>query len=464
MSNRSGATLGAEAFAQLAAVVRLRAGLIIDPARRDVLAELVHDRMTHLGLTDPGAYLDRVERDPAERQTLVEGLTIGETYFARIPPQIRALQQLVLPALLSRPERRLRIWSAGCSTGEEPYTLALLLAELLPEGGRGYDVRIIGTDINSRALHTAREGRYGARSVSLLSEENLARYFIRDGDSWRVGAELRSMVEFRQHNLVSDPPPEQRLDLVLCRNVLIYFDRPQMLSVVDSMHRALTPGGWLLLGHSETLWRLYNGFGLVRHEDAFLYRRDDAVVATPRQLPRPVERVIRSPRPASTIPTAIPSTISKAIPKAIPTLKPGEQIREALGAGAYAMAADLAAALLDRQPLAAEIHYLHGLALVELGEDAPALIALRRAAYLDPACGFAQFLLGLVLGRLDHAAEAARAYGAATRSLSRLPPEQRVPELGGRRVGDLADMCWQLATNPPSAAADLPPAKEDSWR
>ena len=458
MSTRTGSTLGVGPLAQIAAVVRTRAGLVIDTARRDVLAGLVHDRIAHLGLADPEAYLERIARDPAERQTLVEGLTIGETYFARIPPQIRALQQLVLPALLARPQRRIRIWSAGCSTGEEAYTLALLLAKLLAADGRGHDVRIIGTDINSRALGAAREGRYGARSVSLLSDEDRARYFVRDGGSWRVGPELRSMVEFRQHNLVTDPPPEQRLDLVLCRNVLIYFDREQTLAVVDAIHRALNAGGWLLLGHSETLWRLYDGFGLVRHDEAFLYRRDDAKAGAPRLVPHPTERATPSPRAATTTPPAIPPP-GPARDHAREDAR--GDVREAIAAGAYAMAADLATALLEKEPLAADVHYLHGLALAELGEDAPALIALRRAAYLDPAFGFAQFLIGLVLGRLGHGAEAARAYGAAARSLSRLAPAQRVPELGARRVGDLAMMCWQLATSPVSAA-DLPRAAEDS--
>jgi chemotaxis protein methyltransferase CheR len=458
---RSG-VLGAQILAQFAALVRAQAGLVIDPARHDVLAGLVHDRIAHLELADPAAYLERVGRDPAERQTLVEGLTIGETYFARIPPQIRALQQLVLPTLLARPERRLRIWSAGCSTGEEPYTLALLLAKLLPADGRGYDVRIIGTDISARALLTAREGRYSARSVGLLSDADLARYFVRDGDSWRVGPELRSMVEFRQHNLVTDPPPEQPLDLVLCRNVLIYFDRPQMLAVVDAMHGALIPGGWLLLGHSETLWRLYDGFGLVRHEDAFLYRRGASEPAAPHLIPPHLIPQHLIPQPAKRAARAQPAATT--IPAPEPDLEAlvGE-VREALGAGAYAMAAELAAALLEKQPLAADIHYLQGLALVELGEDGPALLALRRAAYLDPTCGFAQFLLGLVLGRLGHGAEAARAYGAAARSLSRLEPSLRVSELGGRRVGDLADMCRQLATTRQPIGVGSPPA-EDSWR
>ncbi len=413
----------AAALHDVARLVRSACGLVIDQTRRGVLATLVRGRCDQLGIDGPPAYLARIQQDRAELQVLIEGLTIGETYFARNPPQIRALAELVLPSLLARGDRRIRIWCAGCSTGEEPYTIALLLAKLLPAGGAGWDVRVIGTDINTAALAAAREGRYGPRAVSLLDDEDLLRYFEREGNGWRVGEHLRSLVEFRQHNLTCDPPPQARLDLVLCRNVLIYFDRRQMLAVVDRMHSSLIPGGWLVLGHSETLWRLYDGFDLVRHDDAFLYRR---------RAPEPV--AVRRPPPLRR-PLAAPRTRPD----------PLAEVRDAIGAGAYAAAAELAARHAVEQPLSAPLHYLHGLALVEIGEDAQALIALRRAAYLDPASGFAQFLLAVVLGRLGHGAEAARAYGAAAQALSRRVPHERATELGGRRVQDLAAMCQQLA-------------------
>jgi chemotaxis protein methyltransferase CheR len=407
----------------VARLVRATCGLVVDQTRRGVLATLVRGRCDELGIDGPERYLARIQSDASELQNLIEGLTIGETYFARNPPQIRALAELVLPSLLARGDHRIRIWCAGCSTGEEPYTVALLLAKLLPDGGKGWDVRVIGTDINTVALSAAREGRYGSRAVSLLDDEDLLRYFERDGNGWRVGEHLRSLVEFRQHNLTSDPPPAPRLDLVLCRNVLIYFDRRQMLDVVDGIHTSLVPGGWLLLGHSETLWRFYDSFELVRHDDAFLYRRRPPAPAAVRR-PPPLRRPLVAP-------SARPDPLA--------------EVRDAMGAGAYTAAADLAARHVLEQPLSAQLHYLHGLALVEIGEDAQALIALRRSAYLDPASGFAQFLLAVVLGKLGHGAEASRAYGAAAQALSRRGPHERATELGGRRVEDLAAMCQQLA-------------------
>jgi chemotaxis protein methyltransferase CheR len=423
VSTARSTTTNAPAMAQIADLVSASCGLVVDAARRDVLVGLVDAGCRRTAVAGPAAYLTRIQADPGELQTLIEGLTIGETYFARIPPQIRALQDLILPSLLARGDRRIRIWCAGCSTGEEPYTIALLLAKLLPTGAPGWDVRIIGTDINNAALAAAREGRYGPRAVRLLDDNDLASYFVRDGKGWRVVDELRTMVEFRQHNLIADPPPSPRLDLILCRNVLIYFDRPVMLDVVEAMHASLVPGGWLLLGHSETLWRLYDGFELVRHDDAFLYRRYPQRPAIVRRPPP-----LRRPLPA---------------PQAQPD--PLVEIRDALGAGAYAAAVELAARHVAQAPLSAQLHYLHGLALVEVGQDAQALIALRRAAYLEPASGFAQFLLAVVLGRLGHGAEARRAYGSAAQALARRGPHERASELGGRRVEDLAAMCRQLA-------------------
>ena len=177
------------ALHDIAGLVRDVCGLVVEQTRRGVLATLVLGRCESARASRTAtAYLALLQQDRDELQTLIEGLTIGETYFARNPPQIRALAELVLPSLLARGDHRIRIWCAGCSTGEEPYTVALLLAKLLSANdGSSWDVRVIGTDINTAALAAAREGRYGARAVSLLDDEDLLRYFERDGNGWRVG-------------------------------------------------------------------------------------------------------------------------------------------------------------------------------------------------------------------------------------------------------------------------------------
>jgi chemotaxis protein methyltransferase CheR len=455
------AVLDTDDLRAVADLVRSHCGLVVDVARYDVLAGLVRLRGERIGVRrEPGrsevaGYLEHVRADPAELQALVEGLTIGETYFARIPPQMQALSELVLPALLRQPDRRLRIWCAGCSTGEEPYTVALLLAKLLAETAARWDIEILGTDINSAALDAARCGRYGMRSVGLLDDADLDRYFVRDGDGWRVGDQLRQWVRLRQHNLAAQRPPAGQLDLILCRNVMIYFDRPAMRRVVEALHAALAPGGWLLHGHSETLWRVHDGFELVRHGDAFLYRRRPKTLV-PRQSPTRSAAAVRTTaaRPAqiqldTTLGTELETAVDTTIE--IDVVPATERIQGALAIGAYAAAADLAKRAAADAPLVAQLHYLHGLALVELNRDDDALSALRRAAYLDPNAGFAQFLLAVVLGRLGHAAEAARAYGIAARTLQGRPCDERVAELGDRRVEDLVAICHRLAASRPPA-------------
>src|SRR4051794_16227001 len=220
------------------------------------------------------AQADAVE----ERQALLDEVTIPETHFFRNPPQIRALRQHVLPELLRQAgsKRRLRIWSAGCSTGEVPYTVAMLVRELLP-ASVGWDVRIIATDISTRALAAAARGRYSERAFVMTDPIDRQRFFYVDTESRShvVRDEVRELVEFRHHNLVADPPPfdDGEVDLVLCRNVTIYFDRDTTKRLMQRLHGCLREGGYLFLGHAETLWQVTEDFTLVPLGDAFVYRR-----------------------------------------------------------------------------------------------------------------------------------------------------------------------------------------------
>ena len=180
-------SLSNEEFTALRVLLASAAGLVFDETRKESMAYSVAERMRAAGLRDVSAYLARLD-DPAERQHLLDEVTIQETHFFRNPPQVRALRQYVLPELLRQAEtsgRRLRVWSAGCSTGEEPYSIAMLLRELLPST-TGWDVKVVATDVSSRAIAAARTGRYGARAVQMASPEELARHFMAapDGGLW----------------------------------------------------------------------------------------------------------------------------------------------------------------------------------------------------------------------------------------------------------------------------------------
>jgi chemotaxis protein methyltransferase CheR len=464
-------------FASLARLLHTSAGLAFDDSRRESLAYCVNERMRAHGCADVAAYLALVESDDSagERQALLDEVTIPETHFFRNPPQIRALRQHVLPELLRQAAgtKRLRIWSAGCSTGEEPYTIAMLIRELLPVSS-GWDIKIIATDISMRALAAAKAARYGERAFVMTDPLDQQRFFYLDTDSgaYFVRDEIRELVEFRHHNLVVSPPPFDagELDLVLCRNVTIYFDRSTTKGLMQRLHERLRDGGYLFLGHAETLWQISDDFTLVSLGDAFVYRRLDedrdrrAVLPDRRteEEPRPTRadrrrgpldrRDVEAPMEPSRMPRLLERlNASKAVPP-LPVPSPLAAapdplvaVRTAVALGKYAEAADLAAEVVTATPLRSEAHYLHGLALGNLGNDTEALVVLRKAVYLDSDDGFAHFLLGGALERTGEHLAAARSYRAAASTLGRRPLDAVAPELGGRSVAELAALCHQLA-------------------
>ncbi|MDQ6648961.1 MAG: protein-glutamate O-methyltransferase CheR, partial [Actinomycetota bacterium] len=271
-------------FTRLRDLLAELAGLVFDGSRRESLSYSVAERLAATGLPDAAAYVSLVEQSGpvalTERQALLDEVTIQETHFFRNPPQIRALRRHVLPELVRTAAaggRRLRIWSAGCSTGEEAYTLAMLVRELLPDLA-GWDVKIVATDLSEGALAAGRAGRYSGRSLQMAEPADLARWFVRDGDGYVVRPDARRLVEFRRHNLVTDAVPfgtGDQVDLVLCRNVTIYFDKDTTKALMQRLHGSLADGGYLFLGHAETLWQVTDAFRLVSLGDAFVYRRDD---------------------------------------------------------------------------------------------------------------------------------------------------------------------------------------------
>ena len=440
-------------FRQLADLLRQSAGLAFDQTRRESLAYSVAERMHVKGLDDVVDYLVALAGDdgPAERQALLDEVTIPETHFFRNPPQIRALRKHVLPELLRQASatKRLRIWSAGCSTGEEPYTLAMLVRELLPSSA-DWDVRVIATDISTRALTAAREARYQERSFVMTDPLDLQRFFVLDAvaGGYVVRDEVRELVEFRHHNLVTEAVPFEagEVDLALCRNVTIYFDRDTTKRLMTRMHNSLRPGGYLFLGHAETLWQVTDAFSLISLGDAFVYRRE--VPGEERRTVLPDRRTENEPRPTKADRRRGPVDRRAGAGPVVPAQSepdPLVSVRTALANGRHAEAADLAAEVAQAAPLRQEAHYLHGLALANLGNDADALVALRKATYLDATDGFAHFLLGGALERLGERVAAARCYRAAASTLGQRPLDAVAPELAGRSVAELADACTQLA-------------------
>jgi chemotaxis protein methyltransferase CheR len=467
-------------FAAVASLLHDAAGLSFDDSRRDSLGFSIAERMNALQAPDVQSYLAVLSGPDGtkERQALLDEVTVPETHFFRNPPQVRALRKYVLPELLRQAAagKKLRIWSAGCSTGEEAYTVAILIRELLPPSV-DWDVKVLATDVSTRALAAAKAAHYNERSFVMTEPLDLSRWFILDTTtgSWVVRDEVRDLVEFRHHNLVTDPPPfeEGQLDLILCRNVTIYFDRETTRRLMKRLHGRLRDGGYLFLGHAETLWQISDDFSLVSLGDAFVYRRlEDEPEAEERRWVLPDRRTEIEPRPtradrrrgdsdrrgrpaeALVIPK-LPRLVTPAMPvlaepaptptPVSPSRDPLDAVRSALAEGRYDEAADIAAEVASATPLWAQAHYLQGVALTNLGRDADALVVLRKTVYLDPDHGFAHFLLGGALERLGEPVAASRSYRAAAGTLGRRPVDGVASELGGRSVAELAALCMQLA-------------------
>ena len=226
-----------------------------------MLWDRVRRRMAAVGARDFEAYaalLAEPIAGAAEWRRLEGEVTVGETYFLRYVEQFTALRETILPELIARngAERRLRIWSAGCATGAEPYSVAILVSELLGDRLADWRVSILGTDINEEALTAAREGAFGAWALRSLSAEQKTAWFSPDGRRMRLKSRYRSLVRFQHGNLLDLLGPQAPLelvdfDLILCRNVLIYFHPDTVTALVAALANRLNAEGWLLIGHAE---------------------------------------------------------------------------------------------------------------------------------------------------------------------------------------------------------------------
>jgi chemotaxis protein methyltransferase CheR len=447
-------------FAAVRDYLARTAGLMFDENRRAGLAMVVADRVKASGARGVADYLAGLGGDQGdvERSRLLDGVTVQETHFFRNTPQMDALRQRVLPDLMRRAARRQRpltIWSAGCSTGEEAYTLAMLILELSASGATGpvgLPARIVATDISTEAVLAARQATYRGRTLATMPRRAHDRWLEpQNTGGWAVREEVRRLVDVHVHNLVADPPPfaPGEVDLVVCRNVTIYFSRETTRSLIGRFHDVIAEGGYLLLGHSETLWQVSDAFTLVPMGDAFVYRRAADVRSQASQVSAApagaVRQVPRRRTPAAPVVDHLAADHLAVARLAV--------ARAAFAAGDYGKAARVAEAATESDPLNAEGYVVLGHARSTLGQDAQALDPLRKAVYLDPAAGDAHFLLAGALSRVGQHGPAAVSYRAAARALPKVSQSVLDSYLGGRSVQDLVDLCERLARGSVEAAA-----------
>jgi chemotaxis protein methyltransferase CheR len=259
--------------------------------RLEQLGHAARERQALLGLPAIEAYVERLRSPGAggeEVSQLAEILTVTETFFYRNADQIRAFVEAVLPARPRGSGRRLRILSAGCASGEEPYSLAIALREALPDVD-SWNVEILGIDVNRAMLAKARRARYTPWSLRSTPDEIRSRYFSELGGELALHPSVVKMVQFRSHNLAEHAPgffSSLECDVVFCRNVIMYFTPEMMRRVVERLTEALLPGGFLFLGHAETLRGLTNAYHLCHTHGTFYYQRRDGQESRPSVLER----------------------------------------------------------------------------------------------------------------------------------------------------------------------------------
>jgi chemotaxis protein methyltransferase CheR len=276
---RTDPVISDEEYAKFCEFFHRKTGIMFDPQKKYFVERRVIDRMTSVGCTTFREYFAilRFEASGAEMQRLVNQMTVNETYFFREDYQLKALVAGILPDLAARRRtgQPIRIWSVPCSSGEEPYSLAIYILEYWADADR-QDIEILASDIDSTILAAAAAGVYGERSLQRLSPDLIRRYFTRQKDrDYRISADIRGSIEFSQGNVV-DPlfmRSFRGIDVIFCRNMLIYFDDKSRRETVEAMYDCLSPGGYICLGHSESMSRISPLFRPRKFADSIIYQK-----------------------------------------------------------------------------------------------------------------------------------------------------------------------------------------------
>jgi len=272
--------LSEELFVQLRDLIYERSGMFFNDGKKYLLESRVENRLKALGLEKFEDYYYLLKYSPdgeKEFRALFDEITINETSFYRNPPQMEVFKNHLLPEVInSKKIKQLKLWSAGCSTGEEPYTLAILILEVLGFRISQWFVDILGVDISQAVLEKAKKGEYGEYTLRNMPPELVSKYFVKEGPIYRIKDEVKRLVRFEMMNL-SDQSQMRKIrgmDFIFCRNVLIYFDIEARKRVVASFYDSLNPGGYLFIGHSESLHGISRAFKLIHFPKVIVYKKE----------------------------------------------------------------------------------------------------------------------------------------------------------------------------------------------
>ena len=475
---------------RLGELIATHTGLHFPPERHSDLQRGMVAAAAELGFTDSARCADWLLSRPLTQQQLnllASHLTIGETYFLRERNFFEVLSGRILPDLLQRRRghrQYLRLWSAACCTGEEAYSLAILVDQLLGHSP-DWQVTVLGTDINERFLQKATQGVYGEWSFRDAPPGFKERYFTRTADGrFAINPQIKRRVRFMHMNLAA-PSLEadtRAMDVILCRNLLMYFTPTQAQQLVDRFYGALTDGGWLAVAPSECSQTLFSRFSTVSFPNTLIYRKQP-----PEEVRQETVPVISEAPPRETRFRKTPEM--RAEPAS--TVHPHDVATGLYGEGRYTEAADVLLSWLRQSPPMAPTtepsawhpgllalltralanqgrlvealawsahwieadkvdpaaHYLQGIVLQEIGEHEAARRSLQRALYLRPDFALAHFALANLARSESRRAEAVKHFENASYALRACAPDEAVPESGGLTAKGLLEVISEATRN-----------------
>ena len=498
--------LSSEEFERFRDWIHRHSGIYLEESKVDSLRISLVTRATRFGFVDYAEYFRFLSNDEDEFKELMNLVTINETSFFRFPAQFDALRDKVIPEILqSKPKisRSFRVWSAGCSTGEEPYTVAM---SLLDSGldALGYRTEVLGTDVSTQALEKAKQAVYPAKALAGLPQNVVQRWFEPAKGGHRPVARVRDTVDLSYHNLIKEPYPLVLLanwDVVFCRNVTIYFRLESTRRVVNNFYDSLNPGGYLFIGHSETLTSISDRFEPVEVGGVFLYRKpiprrlfnfDDVVagrgvnpVRKPRTRTVDLSREqantgtrsrLKAEEPRASRPARVPvvepdppaqslQEVTKLVAEAHACLErgdPGEARQLAdralavdahnvdallVRAFGYADSGNFTAAVADAnsalaiKPLLAPGRYILGVIYLRQGDPAAAANEFKRTLYIDRNFVLAHLNLANIYRQQGLTEDACREYQNTIHALHRAPQGDWTAFLGGFTSDLLVQIC-----------------------
>ena len=445
MAPSSKEALAPSLLSAFAVELRRALGLVFPPALAESFEGGIVRAAAALGEVPASLLLRLAEGDRAAIEALALELTIGETYFFRHPHHFDLLRVTLRKiALVRAAGDPIRLWSAGCSSGEEAYSMAIAALEVFGSAAQSL-VEILGTDLNAGCLARAAAATYGEWSFRNVSTEVRERWFERDGAQLRVAAEPRSMVRFVSRNLLDGPPAalppyawSRGIDVIFCRNVLIYFDPAATQRVTAALALALAPGGVMVPGPSDPLLRspylaVSTAGGLITYQRPIEEPMMLAAPLAPRLAKAPAPPLAALPRPAAPISVAVSDAGSQI-----------DRARRLADGGDSASARAIVDAVLAGDPLQQEAYALRAVLAQADGDHAGAAVDADRAILLQSSFAYAHLLAASSRAQIGERTAARRHLRNAQQLLSALAMDARVPGSGGVTARELLGSCQQL--------------------